>query len=74
VVYGPRNIPHTFKNVGTTPARMLAFAKPAGIEEFLEEAGEVATNKSFPPFGQEEIERFFATAPKYGIEILTPSG
>jgi len=75
VVYGPRNIPHAFKNVGSTPARMLAIAAPAGIEEFLEEVGEEATDKSPPPpFGQEEIERLLAVAPKYGIEMLPYSG
>jgi len=75
VIYGPRSISHNFKNVGTTPASMLAFVMPAGLEEFLEEVGEVATDKSSPPpFGQEEIGRLLAAAPKYGIEILTPSG
>ncbi len=70
VVYGPRNVPHTFKNVGTTPARMLAFVTPAGLEEFFAEVGEEATaGSSPPPFGQEEIERLLAVAPKYGIEI-----
>jgi quercetin dioxygenase-like cupin family protein len=73
VIYGPRNVPHTFKNVGTTPATMLAFVTPAGIEEFFEEVGEEATERSSPPpFGQEEIERILATAPKYGQEILPP--
>ena len=73
VVYGPRNVPHTFKNVGTTPARMLAFITPAGFEDFLEEVGEEATDRSSPPpFSQEEIERLLAVAPKYGIEILPP--
>ncbi len=75
IVYGPRNIPHTFKNVGTTPARMLAFVTPAGFEGFLEEVGQEATDGSSPPpFGQEEIERLLATAPTYGIEMLPPSG
>ncbi len=73
VVYGPRNVPHTFKNVGMTPAKMLAFVTPAGLEEFLEEVGEEATEESSPPpFGQEEIEKLLATAPKYGIEMLPP--
>jgi mannose-6-phosphate isomerase-like protein (cupin superfamily) len=73
VIYGPRNVPHTFKNVGSVPARMLAFVTPAGIEEFFEEVGEEATERSSPPpFGQEEIERILATAPKYGQEILPP--
>ena len=73
VVYGPRNVPHTFKNVGDTLARMLAFVTPAGLEKFLEEVGEEATDQSSPaPFGQEQIERLLAVAPKYGIEIPPP--
>lgn len=73
VVYGPRNVPHAFKNVGTTPARMLAFVAPAGFQGFLEEAGEEATEGSSPPKpGREEIERVLAAAPRYGIEMLPP--
>ena len=73
VIYGPRNVPHSFKNVGTTPARMLAFVTPAGFQGFLEEAGEEATGGSSPPKpGQEEIERMLALAPRYGIEMLPP--
>ena len=54
---------------------MLAFVTPAGFEEFLEEVGQEATDESSrPPFGQEEIERLLATAPKYAIEMLPPSG
>ena len=75
VVYGPRNVPHTFKNVGTTPARMLAFVTPAGFEEFLEKVGEEETDGSSPPpFGIEEIERLLATAPKYDVEMLADCG
>jgi mannose-6-phosphate isomerase-like protein (cupin superfamily) len=75
VVYGPRNIPHTFKNVGSTLARMLAFVTPAGFEEFLEEVGEEAIYESSPPpFGQEAIERLLAVAPKYGVVKLPASG
>jgi hypothetical protein len=54
---------------------MLVFVTPAGIEEFFEEVGEEATDiSSPPPFGQEEIERLLAVAPKYGMEILLPPG
>ena len=75
VVHGPRGVPHAFKNVGTTPARMLAFVTPAGFEGFLEEVGEEAKDASSPPpFGPEEIERLLAAAPGYGIEMLPPPG
>lgn len=70
VIYGPRNIPHTFKNVGVATARMLVFVTPAGLEKFFEEVGEEATDESSPPpFGQAEIERLLAIAPKYDLEI-----
>jgi len=35
-VFGPRGIPHTCKNVGTTPSRHLVTITPAGFEKFLE--------------------------------------
>src|ERR1043166_8212500 len=30
-IQGPRGIPHTFKNTGTSPARMLIFVMPSGF-------------------------------------------
>ena len=33
-VFGPRDIPHGFKVIGTTPARMLLMCAPAGFERF----------------------------------------
>lgn len=75
VFYGPRNVSHAYKNVGTTPGRILGFVAPAGLEKFFEEVGEEATDESSPPpFGQKQIEKLLATAPKYGIELLPPSG
>ena len=74
VVYAPRDNPHTFKNVGTTPSRILVLVTPAGLEKFFEEVGEPVTDPSSPPaFGAKEIERLLAVAPKYGQEILPPS-
>jgi mannose-6-phosphate isomerase-like protein (cupin superfamily) len=36
-VFGPRMIPHTWRNVGKKPGRLLVLAQPAGhIEAFLE--------------------------------------
>ena len=74
IVYGPRNVSHAYKNVGETPGRIIGFVAPAGLEGFFEEVGEEATDESSPPpFGQKEIEKLLAAAPKYGIEILPPS-
>jgi hypothetical protein len=70
VVYGPRDILHAFKNVGTTPSRMLVLVAPAGLERFFEEVGEPATDVSSPPpLGPAEIEKLLAAAPQYGQEI-----
>jgi mannose-6-phosphate isomerase-like protein (cupin superfamily) len=73
VLYGPRGVPHTFKNVGQEPAKMLAIVTPACFEQFLFEAGDDPTDGSkAPDFGAEQIERMLAVAPKYGIQILSP--
>src|SRR5579871_4661523 len=34
-VFGPREIPHGFKVVGSTPARILLLCAPAGFEQFV---------------------------------------
>lgn len=65
VIYIPRDNLHTFKNVGTTPSRILIIATPAGMEKLFEEAREPATDSSSPPpLGQAEIEKILATAPE----------
>jgi mannose-6-phosphate isomerase-like protein (cupin superfamily) len=69
----PKGVWHTYKNVGMRPARFLTLMVPAGVEKFFEEVGKPATDPSSPPpFGEEDIERFLAVAPRYGVEILSP--
>src|SRR5918998_1147538 len=36
VVYGPRGVLHSFRNVGSTPSRMVVIITPAGLEKFFE--------------------------------------
>jgi len=69
VIYGPRGILHTFKNVGTTPSRILVLVTPAGLEKMFEELGEPVTDPSSPPEGPPDIERLMAVNRKYGVEI-----
>ncbi len=38
----PRNIPHTFWNVGPEPARLIEMITPAGFENFFHELGNLA--------------------------------
>ena len=72
VVYGPRGIVHSFRNVGSTPSRMAVIITPAGLEQFFEEVGEPVADPSSPPDGLPDIERLVAVAHRYGIEILAP--
>jgi quercetin dioxygenase-like cupin family protein len=62
-VLGPKGIPHTFRNIGTTEARMLIFAQPAGIERFFEEM----TQKLAA--GAPDLVRLGALAERYGLEF-----
>jgi quercetin dioxygenase-like cupin family protein len=72
IIYGPRGILHTFKNVGTTPSRMLVLVTPAGLEKMFEEVGEQVTDPSSPPEGPPDIDRLVAVNRKYGVEIPPP--
>jgi quercetin dioxygenase-like cupin family protein len=60
----PRGIPHSFKNIGTTPARMLLFFVPAGIENFFEDLAKCNA------VGTLDVDRIVAISNQYGIEIV----
>ena len=70
----PVGTPHSFKNEGRKPAKMLISVAPAGLEKMFFEFGvplaEGATT-ALPP-SQDEIEKLLKIAPKYGIEIRLP--
>ncbi len=65
-VFAPRGIPHTFKNVGTTPARTLVIISPAGLEKFFEERN--ALGKELPATDPSYPSRNKALNEKYGLE------
>jgi len=71
-VHAPKGIPHSFKNVGTTPARTFTTAIPAGLENFFEEVGYLVNDKDTPvPITlEDQIKKMREVAPKYGVEIL----
>lgn len=76
VIYVPKGIVHTYKNVGETTARFLVTITPGGFEKFFEEIGHPATDKDSPPPppDPEDVEKVMTTAPKYGLEIPPPPG
>ena len=70
----PVGTPHSFKNEGGRPARMLISVAPAGLEQMFFEFGvplPEGSTTALPPT-KEEIEKLLAVAPKYGIEIKLP--
>lgn len=67
-LFGPREIPHGFKIVGTSPARMLILATPGGFEHFVEELSQPMTAQPGPP----DMAKLTAVAAKYEIDVLGP--
>jgi mannose-6-phosphate isomerase-like protein (cupin superfamily) len=70
----PVGTPHSLKNESDKPAKMLISIAPAGLEQMFFEIGvSVAQGATTaPPPTKAEIEKLFAIAPQYGIEILLP--
>ncbi len=72
-VHLPRGVLHSYENVGAGPARFLTLMVPAGLEKYFEEVGKPGTDLFSPlPFGEEDIDKLLAVAPKYGVEIPPP--
>ena len=67
-VFGPREIPHGFKIVGNTPARMLLLCSPAGFEHFVLELSQPESASPTPP----DMAKLAALAAKYRIDIHGP--
>jgi quercetin dioxygenase-like cupin family protein len=67
----PRGIPHGFQVTSETPARLLQFNLPAGVERFFIEAGEPASDRTQPP-GPPDFGKIMSLSAKYHMEILAP--
>lgn len=64
--FGPRDVPHSFKAVGTSPGKMLVIVTPAGFERFFDELAELT---AVPPF---DLDRVRALFEKYGLKMIEP--
>ena len=62
----PKGVPHSYKNIGTTPARMLTLFVPAGIENFFEDLSKLTAA------GTLDIDSIVAVSAKQGIEVVSP--
>jgi quercetin dioxygenase-like cupin family protein len=67
-VYGPREIPHGFKVIGESPARMLLMCTPGGFEGFVLEQTTPIAEPPSPP----DMPKLMILAAKYGIDIHGP--
>jgi quercetin dioxygenase-like cupin family protein len=72
----PKGRLHAHRAAGDAPARALVLVTPAGVEKFIEEAGEPATDTSSAPPVPEmpQLGRIVEIAQKYGIEVPPPPG
>ena len=75
IVFGARGVPHSFRNVGATDARMIVTVTPGGLEAFFAAVGVPAADRdAIPPApspaGKERIREI---APAFGIELLRPA-
>lgn len=70
-VYLPKGVVHTHRAGGGVSARALVLQSPAGVERFIEEAGQPATAPSIRPALPEpsEFEKIVTIARKHGIEV-----
>ena len=73
-VFGRRDVPHHFKNVGTTPGRMIITVTPAGLENFFVEIGTPLQSRQDAPVipSPEDIAKLIQIAPQYDLELLAP--
>ena len=67
-VFGPRGIPHGFKIVGESPARILILCAPGGFENFVLELAQPLDGPPSPP----DMQKLIAAAARAGIDILGP--
>lgn len=66
-VRAPRGMPHTYRNSGGTPARVLFINTPGDNWQYLEE-----TAKHGPVEDESDIERILPVLSSHGVEIVGP--
>ncbi len=64
--YLPKGTPHTFRNIGDTPSRMVLHTAPAGFEDFYSELSDYCAA------GEPEMAEVARICAEHGIHILPP--
>jgi quercetin dioxygenase-like cupin family protein len=72
VLHIPRDVPHHFKNTGSTVAEFLVQVAPAGnFDRYLQAVGEpVPANYVPAPPTPEHIQKVLALGPDFGIQFV----
>jgi steroid delta-isomerase-like uncharacterized protein len=70
-VFGPRTVPHGFKVLGDSPARLLLLCAPAGFEQSVLDLSEPEPSPGVPP-SPPDMARLAAAAATYGVDLLGP--
>jgi quercetin dioxygenase-like cupin family protein len=73
LVFGPRNVAHSFR-VDSPEARLLLIFGPAGVEGFFREAGKPAGSLGLPPADEQFPDRgtLMEIASRYDQEFVGP--
>ncbi len=68
----PKGTPHTYKNVGAIPGKMLVILSPGGFEQMWAELGQPGSFNHAPAKEDPSIlNRLLSLAPAYGLEICS---
>lgn len=70
-IFGPRGLPHTFKNVGPERGRLQVITSPSGFEHFVTALGTPSGSADEAP-AFPDIPTVIRVAAEHGIEILPP--
>ena len=72
VLYVPRDVAHSYRNIGDGPARMLFMYSPAGMDGMVPEIGAPGRRGALPPpLNPADIEAMAAVADRYGFSFVT---
>ncbi|HYK36726.1 quercetin 2,3-dioxygenase [Alloacidobacterium sp.] len=64
-----KGTPHTYRNVGAIPGKMLVVLSPGGFERMWAELGQPGSVNQPPKDDPSSLNRLLALAPGYGLEI-----
>ena len=84
----PRGVPHSFRNAGTVPGKLLVIISPGGFERFIEEFSQLPTNATaghgkagcYRPEARGEIPRGWqfdqpiAASPSQAVQVAIVAG